>query len=358
MKKLVGFELRKLFSRRLTQGAFVLVLLLSFVLGFSTYQNKYAFDGAGREGTGKEAVEIDKAVAEKYAGTLTDEKVQRMLAELVPKTGEDEINALYIYHNATQSAVSSLFADRYGGWNGRTVADVFGEEEVTIGYVDGWLGTSQNLVKILIFFALFLMVMTAPVFCGEYSGVDQILLSSRYGRTKCAGAKVAACILAALLTTAAVLVLNFAMAFAFYGSEGLDSSILFAQLTYIQGSIPFNIPCGTMLAYQVLLAFTGALGVVGITLVFSAACKNSMVALAVSAAVYGLPVLLPVSESSPLFRLVGLFPTYHAQFVSLMSVERLGGGALYALWAVPAGLALLGFGSILSRWIFGKHQVS
>lgn len=358
MKKLIGFELKKIFSWRLTQAAFALVLLLSFVLDFSTYQNKYAFDGAGREGTGKEAVEIEKAVAERYAGPLTDEKVQRMLADLVPKTGENEINALYIYHNATQSAVSALFADRYGGWNGRTIANVFGEEEITIGYVDGWLGTSQNLVKILIFFSLFLMVMTAPVFCGEYGGVDQILLSARYGRTKCAGAKVAACVLAALLTTAAVLALNFAMALAFYGAEGLDCSILFAQMTYIEGGIPFNLTCGTMLAYQVLLAFTGSLGVVGITLVLSAACKNPMVALAASAVVYGLPVLLPVSETSPLFRLVGLFPTYHAQFVSLMSVEQLGGGVLYAIWAVPVAAMLLAAGSLLSRGIFVKHQVS
>lgn len=358
MKKLIGFELKKIFSRRLTQGAFALVLLLSAILGFSTYQNKYAFDGAGREGTGKEAVSIDKAVAERYAGALTDEKVQRMLADLVPKTGENEINALYIYHNATQSAVSTRFADRYGGWNGSTVADVFGEGEVTIGYVDGWLSTSRNLVKILILFSLFLMVMTAPVFCGEYGGVDQILLSTRYGRTKCAGAKAVACVLAALLTTVAVLALNLAMAFTFYGTEGLDCSILFAQLTYIEGGIPFNITCGTMLAYQALLAFTGALGVVGITLVFSAACKSPMVALAASALLYGLPVLLPVSEVSPLFRLVVLFPTYHAQFVSLMSVEQMGGGALYALWAIPAGVALLAGGSVLARGIFAKYQVS
>lgn len=358
MKKLIGFELKKIFSRRLTQAAFALVLLLSAILGFSTYQNKYAFDGAGREGTGKEAVEIEKAVAERYAGPLTDEKVRRMLNDLVPRTGENMGNAIYLYHNTTQSAISARFAGIDGSWNGLTVADVFGEEEITIGYVDGWLGTSQNLVKILIFFSLFLMVMTAPVFCGEYGGVDQILLAARYGRTKCAGAKVAACVLAALLTTAAVLALNFATALAFYSAEGLDCSILFAQLTYIEGGIPFNLTCGTMLAYQALLAFTGALGVVGITLIFSAACKNPMVALAASAVVYGLPVLLPVSETSPLFRLVGLFPTYHAQFVSLMSVEQLGVGVLYAIWAVPVTAMLLAAGSLLSRGIFVKHQVS
>lgn len=358
MKTLIRFELRKLFSRRLTQVAFALVLLFSALLSFSGYQNRYAFDGSGREGTGKEAVEIEKAVAERYAGPLTDQKVQRMLADLVPKTGGNMGNTIYLYHNTTQSAVSARFADIDGSWNGRTVADVFGEEEINIGYVDGWLTTSQNLVKVLVFFSLFLIVMTAPAFCGEYGGVDQVLLAARYGRTKCAKAKKAACILAALLTTAVVLALNLSMAFAFYGSEGLDCSILFAQLTCIEGGIPFNLTCGTMLAYQILLAFTGSLGVVGITLVLSAACKNPMVALAASAAIYGLPVLLPVSETSPLFRLVGLLPTYHAQFVSLMSVEQLGGGVLYALWAVPAAAVLLLAGGILSRRIFARHQVA
>ena len=358
MKKLIGFELRKLFSRRLTQVAFALVLLFSAFLSFSTYQNKYAFDGKSREGTGKEAVEIEKEVAERYAGPLTDQKVQRMLADLVPKTGGNMGNAVYLYHNTTQSAVSARFAGTDGSWNGLTVSDVFGEEKITIGYVDGWLSTSQNLVKILVFFSLFLIVMTAPVFCGEYGGVDQILLAARYGKTKCSGAKVTAAVLAALLTTAAVLALNFAMALAFYGAEGLDCSILFAQLTYIEGGIPFNITCGTMLAYQVLLAFTGSLGVVGITLVLSAACKNPMVALAASAVLYGLPVLLPVSEASPLFRLVGLLPTYHAQFVSLMSVEQLGVGVLYAVWAVPAAAILLLGGCVLSRGVFARHQVS
>ena len=87
MKKLIGFELKKLFSRRLTQVAFALVLLFSAFLNFFTYQNKYAFDGRSREGTGRTAVEVDKEVAARYAGPLTDEKVRRMLAEQVPKTG-------------------------------------------------------------------------------------------------------------------------------------------------------------------------------------------------------------------------------------------------------------------------------
>lgn len=358
MKKLICLELRKIFSKRLTQLAFAVVLLLSAVLSFSAYQNKYASDGAGREGTGPTAVKIEKEIAARYSGTLTDEKVQQMLSEIVPKSGENGPNAICVYQNTIQSAVSARFSDICGNWNGLRVSDVFGGETVKIGYVDGWLGTSRNLTKILVVFSPFIIVMIAPVFCREYGGVDNIILSSKYGRTKCAAAKVIASILAAVMTSVVVLAADLLMAFAFYGSEGLDCSILFAQLTDIEGSVPFNITCGTLLAYQAILAVTGALGVTGITLICSAACKNQMIALVASAAVYALPLLFPVSETSALFRLVALLPPYHIQFISLMSIAQRNGILLYAIAAVPAAVILVAIGGIVSRRIFAEHQVS
>ena len=77
------FELQKLFSKRLTQVALIALLLLSILLDFSAYQNMYAFDGKSHKGTGRTAVEIDKSIAEKYEGILTDEKVQQMMADVL-----------------------------------------------------------------------------------------------------------------------------------------------------------------------------------------------------------------------------------------------------------------------------------
>lgn len=78
MRILIHFELRKIFSKKLTEIALIAILLLSVLFGFSTYQNKYAFGGKSDGGTGKTAVEIDKEIAAKYEGILTDEKVQQM----------------------------------------------------------------------------------------------------------------------------------------------------------------------------------------------------------------------------------------------------------------------------------------
>lgn len=222
----------------------------------------------------------------------------------------------------------------------------------------GWLKTSENMVRIFIVLSLVVAIMTAPVFSGEYGGVDNIILTSKYGKTKCATAKIIGSILAALIVTIVVSAINLIYAFILYGNGGLDCSILFAPADFVEGYIPFNITCGTLLKYQILLAFTNTISITGITLVLSAVCKNQMVALVASAAIYLFPIMLPVTETSPLFKIITLLPLYHAQFVSLMSVEQISGNVLYALMAVPVALILMGIGVFISRRIFAKHQVS
>lgn len=74
-------------------------------------------------------------------------------------------------------------------------------------------------------------------------------------------------------TTTLVAAFNLLFAFVFYGTEGLDCSILFAPSDYVEAFIPFNITCWTLLKYQILLAFTCTLSVTGITLFLSAISK-------------------------------------------------------------------------------------
>ena len=358
MKKLILFELRKVFSKRLSLIALVGILLFSVLISFSTYQNKYAFDGVNAEGSGKTAVEIDKGIAAKYEGILTDEKVQQMMSDFAPTSDLHGLSAIYVYQNAMQSAAFSRFSDKEGNWNGLSVSDVFGNEEIKIGYVDGWLSTSRNMVRVFVALALAVIIMLAPIFSGEYEGVDNIILTSKYGKTKCATAKVIAGIITAILTTTLVAAINLLLAFVFYGTEGLDCSILFAPSDYVEAFIPFNITCGTLLKYQILLAFTCTLSVTGITLFLSAISKNQIVALVAAMAIFLFPVLLPITEVNPLFRLVGLLPIYHVLAISLLSVEQMSNGMLYAIWAIPAALLFWGVGAGISRRMFAKHQVS
>lgn len=359
MRKIICYELEKIFLKRLTQAALLILLLLSLLFSFSSYRNTYAWDPVtGNEGSGRKGIEVEKTVAERYGGILTDETVQKMISEMVPKTGPDEINARYLYRNTLQCATGMRFCDANGNWNGRSVSDVFGKEEIKIGYTIGWYQTSRNLTILYILLSFIAILMAAPVFSSEYEGgVDNLILTSRYGKTKCAIAKTAAGFLAAFLVTAFLTCVNIAAEFLLYGSGGLDCSVLFLPEESLDAYIPYHLTWSAALTWQVLLAFTGILGVTGITLILSAACKNSIAAFAACSAVHVLPVIVPVTESSPLFRLLVLLPLYHLQFVSIMSVEKIAGNILYAVLAVPVTVILMGSGVIASQKIFAQHQV-
>lgn len=350
MKRLVGFELKKIFTRRLTMLALLMVVLLSLLLTFSTYHNKIAYDGR-EQAKGGAAIALDKSIAARYAGILTDEKVQQMLADLVPPS--DTINAAYIYLNATQSATAAHFADVKGQWNGKSVAEVFGREMMVIGYVDGWLGVSRDMQKILVMLSFVLIMMLAPVFAGEYGGVEAILLSTYYGRSQCIKAKVLAAFSAAVGVTAFIVGGCLLLAFLLYGSEGLACSILFAPQGSSYDNLAFDMTCRELLFKQILLALTSALSLTGLTLVFSAACRNMMTALAVAAMVHSAPVFLPVAESHPLFRVLALSPLGQVQFASLVSISP-----SFFWWAIPValGASVIGYG--LARRLFANHEVS
>ena len=237
MKRLILFELRKIWNKKLSVISVTAVLFLSALLTFSTYQNMYAFDGRGNEGSGGEAVQIDRSIADKYRGVLTDDKVMQMMADFKITADLHGMNAKYLYHNAMQSAVFARFSDMEGNWNGSSVSDVFGEEEIRVGYINGWLHTSRNFAKIIL-----------------------------------------------------------------------------------------------------------VLSLVIISLISSAALQF-------------LPLLLPVSETSALFRLFVLAPIYQAQCFSILSVQQISGNILYAVWAVPVAVALMVSGMIFPPKIFAGHQI-
>lgn len=358
MKKMIIYELRKLMGKRIVLLGILAVFVLNILFAVTTYRNMYAFDGSGREGTGMEAIAIDKELARKYEGALTDAKVQSMLAEFRPTSDLHGMNVKYLYQNSIQSAVHARFADLNGGWNGLTVADVYGGDTVQVAYVNGWLNVSGYMARVLVILNVLLIFMAAPAFAGDYGGVDSLILSARYGHTRCATAKNVAALMASLGITAAFVLFNLIFALAVYGGEGLGGSILFAPVEFSEGYIPYNMTCATLILWQSGLALLCAAAVTGITLLISAVCKSPAAAMIVSMGAFLLPFMIPVSETNPLYRLLLLNPVFYVQFLSVMSAQPLGNGSMYAGLAVPAAMIVTALGVFASRRVFAGHQVS
>lgn len=195
----------------------------------------------------------------------------------------------------------------------------------------------------------------------EFIAEDIIMMKDgqilHFGKTQEITTEIDGQVLSAVFITTLVVIFNLLIAVAIYGTEGLDCSILFAPIDFLEGYIPFNITCGTVLKYQILLAFMSAISVTGIVLILSAVCKSQMIAFVISAAIHVIPIMLPISETSALYRIIVLMPLFYSQYISIMSVEQMHNGMLYAVWSIPVAIALVVIGSIISHKAFSKHQV-
>lgn len=346
MKRLTIFELKKIFSGKLIWIGIAFILFVNI----GCFSSVNAAD-----------VQFQQEIAAQYEGVLNDEKIQRMLKDFMPTAEElkkwQGISVEFISIHAMQSAVHSRFANADGSWNGKTVAGVFGNQEITIGYNSGWFTLSRTLIKVALALAVLSIVIVSSVFSGDYGGIDNIILTSRYGRTKCGTAKVFAAFLVSLSLTAFFVLSNLLAVLFIYGTGGLNTSVLFCESSYIN-YIPFNISCKTMILYQIGLIFSAVTMLDGLTLLISAVSKTAVTALLASSLLFLFPIFFSMSETQPLFRIFGLLPVNQLQFSSLMSVEQIDGNWLYALWAFPAAAVVAVSGAVLSRKFFARHQVS
>ncbi|MDO5336755.1 MAG: hypothetical protein Q4E89_04740 [Eubacteriales bacterium] len=337
MKTIFVYELKKIFSRKIVWAGILFIAVVS-IGGFTSIT--------------PEMVSAEKEVSSRYKGTLDDELVQRMLQDFMPSQEQRElwhgVNIKYIGMNAMQQAVHRYFAKEDGTWNGKTVRDVFGDEKIQIGYYEGWFQFSQTLVRVMICAAVLVLIITAPVFAGEYQGMDKLLHTCRYGRGRCATAKILAAFCASMGIAAAALAANFAAAFCLIGTEGLDSNTLFCGVFY-ENYMPFSMSIVKMLLYQAGLALSGIWMLIGAALAISAFSKNQIASLIIGTAAFMGPVVFSVAESSPCFKLVALLPVYQLQFTSLMRIGQAGKTVFYAVWAFPCATLFGALGSALAQ---------
>ena len=177
---------------------------------------------------GREAVQYEKELAESY-GTLSDQDVQEILEENARILGEftdenqmkDDVH--YRYANGFYAAVAKVFTDADGNYNHLPADQVYPGQEGLMqgGFTSGMDMMLSYVTTFLLFAAVLLIVMIAPVFSDEYtSGMDSLILSSRYGKTRCARAKILASFLTAvtiLIGTVAFIVL---VTIGYFGTDG------------------------------------------------------------------------------------------------------------------------------------------
>ena len=159
------------------------------------------------------------------------------------------------------------------------------EEPFSWVWAEGWsnlLGSQLSDLGIVL--ALFLAIVLSTLFAGEWhDNTSPLLLTTRNGWTKLAAAKILTGIAFTLELFTMVAVGTIVLQIVYLGTEGWDMPIQMVKMVAIA---PMNMLQAEI--YEFAFALLGALGFAGVVMLFSALCKNHVLALLLSMAVsYG-----------------------------------------------------------------------
>lgn len=152
-------------------------------------------------------------------------------------------------------------------------------------WVEGWRTLlSSQLSEFGIVLALFLAIVLSALFAGEWhDNTSPLLLTTRNGWKNLAAAKILTGIAFTLELFSMVAVGVILLQLIYLGTEGWDMPIQMMKMIAIA---PMNMLQAEI--YEFAFALLGALGFAGVVMLFSALCKNHVLALLLSLAVsYG-----------------------------------------------------------------------
>lgn len=374
MWEIVKFEIGKLLRKKIVWAAATGMFLLMALMTWN-WITPAGFMGIQQlEGdklvalSGREALQINKEISDKYTGPLTDELVKQILEEgkwpdeVLTARGLEPAIQRYYLHNETYTTVANNFAEDDGTWNGKSVEDVFGEiaPKLWLGYSQGWESALYAMIYTMLSWGCVLIIIIAPLFAEEYTrGTDALILTGAYGKNKCAPAKIIAAFFVSTVFTVLIIAVQLMVALAYWGTEGLKVSVQLAPMGIFK-HVSYSMSYGQLVLFAGMLWLAGSAVVTGCTIFFSSVAKNAFTSLIIAMTAYVAPMFIPWNKL-PMMELPGqLFPINQIQLQKILYFDKLhiGGAEWNVMWlAVPVTLILCTGAFILSKRFFSRHQV-
>lgn len=189
MRQLWSFEFQKIVGRKLIRVALLAYgVLILILLSNSRVAYLDIFDQNGRHLHGKEALEYELKMAEQYRGPVTEEKVDALLVQ--EKQGAKNAGM-----NEAEYRLRTDWITGTAGtiWEEAPLSNPELQNSLQIGYTRGWETTLLSIESLFLIMGFLIIVAVSPVFSEEYGcGMDALLLTGKYGKTKCITAKIMA----------------------------------------------------------------------------------------------------------------------------------------------------------------------
>ena len=357
MKRMIGFELEKIWSKKIVRLGLLLLLLFGLLSSIAGIRREYdVITPQGEELTGKEGKAYIKEKVREYAGLLNDEKKETILKR---EAAADTIPYSYLYELPLYTAMRETFMEEYGAHYGETVDEAYTKQGITVevGYADRWTGLLNLMQQFTMILGVVILVALSGVFSEEYTrGTDALILTSRHGKKKSIHAKILASF---LFTTGCYVLLLLCCLIPFLADDGWygwDAGIQLDTQCSLS-STPFTLNCGQAALLFFVSGLLSMLLLTAVTLFVSAVSRTAFLSVVLCAVLYFLPIL--VANLLPM-KWIMLTPL-GASMVDVIRMEKISflglsfffQAEILAVTGLTAGLSW-----IFSRRCFAKHQVA
>lgn len=346
MKNLMGFEIRKIINNRAFLGASIIaVLVISGIFFTGFHYSQLNLTEKSNEAKGSK--DLYQQVSEKNAGVFDDTLVKSILSDYMERFQSEPVATspfdLYSFNIAAVFFPSE--PDVYTQMNDAmkdgkaitidqirlsTIEDVGFQTFKTpllLGNYVPWKDLYKVSGSIFILVCIISILVCSTIFSGDASkNINQLLFSTKYGRTKLTKAKI---LTATIINFAIYILFIFVtfIAFLIYnrGIEGWDASI---QTNFSLGLFSFPLQMNNFNIWLLILMFYSfcLLAIIGITLLISSLTKSPFGSLAISMGLFFLPLALTyIFKDGILYKILYLFPinNFDAEtMLSIMSSEK------------------------------------
>jgi len=411
MRALVKYELKKIFNKKMNIVVIISCLFLIILLFSLSGTDFLATDESGESYKGKAAIILRKKQIKEIAGVLTNERIVdeiKRLQELknnpdniaIDSYGEKDLSR-EVYNKYLNNRLNLLtninhvYGDDY--INGLSTLDLENEknfyesrekriEELIVSSQDYkgrtytnkekeyWIEKSKNVntpfeydfyfgysnlystYEMLIIGLIAICICISSVFSGEYqNGTDKILLTTKYGKSKGATAKIIASYIFAFILFSIYLVSAILAVFLMFGAEGGNLPI---QLLNILS--PYNLTFAQSLIYNVVISYAVLFGIVGLTLFLSSKIKNPISTLVIDICIIMLPVFLSIKSGFGIINKILFLMPYNAiysNFTKMVSY-KLGNIILdLPIMTIVTYISIMVIALICAKKTYSKHQV-
>ncbi|WP_159797120.1 ABC transporter permease subunit [Streptococcus halichoeri] len=312
MLSIFPFELKKLLQRKVVLGTFIILLLSIFGLFWQHFFVGQISGYSADKVHGREAVAINRRIAEKYSGDLSEERVTNIIKNYTnPPAGRPPIFDVFSYYVIDTFDRDFLIYyyqlkdDKTIDFNKinikkqKQLGSALPLKQLKLGNFAPWnqlFEVSNNAYIVIVLFTLFL---SAPLFSGDRAKkINPILLTTRHGRGQLTWAKLASTMTISISTfilAYAIILMVFADYFSFSGWETSVQLNLYwtSSFANIMG-FPVSMTISTAFIHIIVLQFVGLLFIASLNFFISSVTNSPLTSFAVSTLAFFAPGFLMV----------------------------------------------------------------